>query len=93
MCILDNYKKWVIYQLVALQIMHITFDTLEAVRRLVGKGLTQQQAEEVVAVMKDVQNDLATKKDLEMLELRLVIKLGLMIAAAIAVITTLLRIF
>jgi hypothetical protein len=43
--------------------MHITFDTLEMVRRLEAKGFKREQAEEIVSVVKDVQQELATKSD------------------------------
>ena len=46
--------------------MHITFDTLEMVRRLEAKGFKREQAEEVISVVKDVQSELATKQDIEL---------------------------
>ena len=48
--------------------MHITFDTLEMVRRLESKGFKREQAEEVISVVKDVQSELATKQDIENLQ-------------------------
>lgn len=47
------------------------FDTLEAVKRLEVKGFTRQQAEEVVNVVKDAQNELVTKGDLRYLKLQI----------------------
>lgn len=47
--------------------MHVTFDTLEMVRRLEAKGLKREQAEEIISVVKDVQQDLSTKQDIEAL--------------------------
>ena len=47
--------------------MHITFDTLEMVRRLEAKGFKREQAEEIISVVKDVQQELATKSDIEVL--------------------------
>ena len=47
--------------------MHIVFDTLEMVRRLESRGFKREQAEEIISVVKDVQQDLATKQDIESL--------------------------
>ena len=45
--------------------MHITFDTLAMVQRLESKGFTRQQSEEVINVVRDVHDDLVTKKDFD----------------------------
>ena len=51
----------------------ITFDTHKFIRRLKESGFTEEQAEGVADAFKDAQGeaDLATKRDLKELELRL----------------------
>ena len=56
--------------------MHITFDTLEMVRRLEAKGFKREQAEEIISVVKDVQQGLATKSDIQVLRRDMVIKIS-----------------
>jgi len=73
--------------------MHVTFDTMNAVRRLESKGYTRQQAEEVVEVIKDAQSELFTKKDAEIMKKDLLISLGLMIAAATSILGALIKFF
>jgi len=80
----------------------ITFDTLDATRRLRDAGFDEKQAEAVVRVLSDSQERLVTRehfdfkmetlgKDIQTLERRLTIKLGAFIAAATGVIIAVLR--
>jgi len=63
----------------------ITFDTHAYIKKLKEKGFTETQAESVVDMVNDVRAidlaSLATKSDLEILELRLKIQIGAMIFA------------
>lgn len=70
----------------------ITFDTHKFVKRLTDAGMPLQQAEilaEEPSRLMDAR--LATKDDLERLELRLTLRLGTMMAAAIAVVAALVK--
>jgi hypothetical protein len=69
----------------------VTFDTLEAVAKLRSVGVSQEQAEAFVRTISDAQNELATKIDLRDLEYRLIIKIGLMLAASIGIIAALVK--
>lgn len=66
---------------------------MNAVRRLESKGYTRQQAEEVVEVIKDAQNNLFTKQDAEILEKKIVISVGIMIATAVGILGALIKFF
>jgi hypothetical protein len=52
------------------------FDTLEIVRRLEAKSFKREQAEEIISVVKDVQQELAIKSDIEVLRRDMVIKIS-----------------
>lgn len=70
----------------------ITFDTHRFVKRLVQAGMTEAQAEILAEEQaKLIEERLATKADLERLELRLTLRLGAMMAAAVAIIATLVK--
>ena len=73
----------------------LTFDTLDATRRLRDAGFDEKQAEAVVRVLSESQDKLVTREHfdarLEALELRLTIKLGAFIAAAVGVLIAVLR--
>ncbi len=73
----------------------ITFDTHELVNELESSGLTRQQSEAVVAVLKKAQGELATKSDLhrEILELKVdIVKwVGALMLAQVAVIAALVK--
>ncbi len=69
----------------------VTFDTLELVEKLKKSGINQDQAEAIVRSIAEAQDHLLTKTDLMELEYRLVIKLGGMMMAAIAVVATLVK--
>lgn len=67
----------------------ISFDTHTFVKRLKQKGMPEEQAD-VPAEFQTrlIDEKLATKQDLKELELRLTIRLGRMIAIAIGVVAT-----
>ncbi|MGH8477270.1 MAG: DUF1640 domain-containing protein [Methylococcales bacterium] len=71
----------------------ITFDTHKFIRRLKESGIPENQAEAISEAFRDahLEAELATKTDLRELEYRLVIKLGGMMMAAIAIIATLVK--
>ena len=80
----------------------LTFDTLDATRRLRDAGFDEKQAETVVRVLSDAQVRLVTSEHfdtrmqsldakLEAVELRLTIKLGAFLVVAVGVILTVLR--
>jgi len=74
----------------------VTFDTLEATRRLRDAGFDEKQAEVMVRVLSDAQSQLVTRgyfdSKLESLEMRLILKFGAMLGAAVGVIIAVLRI-
>ena len=63
----------------------ITFDTHLYIKRLRDKGVSEQQAEAIVEIIRDAKEqslqDAATKADLRELELRLKLHIGSMIVA------------
>jgi hypothetical protein len=63
----------------------ITFNTHQFVKKLQAEGLTEKQAEAIVEVVTDARasdkDSFATKHDIELLEQRMTIKVGLMIFA------------
>lgn len=70
----------------------ITFDTDELIQRLIAAKVEPEQARAIVRVIADAQKELATKSDilsleqkLQALEYRMVIKLGSISAASIAI--------
>lgn len=70
----------------------ITFDTHKFVKRLTEAGMPIQQAEILAEEQASLIDErLATKDDLERMELRLTLRLGTMMAAAIAVVATLVK--
>ncbi len=71
----------------------IAFDTLAYAKKLKGAGFTDQQAEIQAEAMAELVNEqLATKRDLKDLEMRLVLRLGSMMVGGIAVVATLVKI-
>ncbi len=71
----------------------ITFDTHKFIRTLKAAGIPENQAEAIAEAFKEahLEAELATKTDLRELEYRLIIKLGAMMMAAIAVVATLVK--
>ena len=68
----------------------IVFNTLEYAKRLEGAGFTRQQAEAQANIMTEIVDEkMATKQDLRELEYRLTIRVGSMLAAAVAVLAAL----
>lgn len=69
----------------------VTFDTLEAVSKLIEVGVSREHADAFIRAIADAQSELATKADLRDLEHRLTIKIGLMLAASIGLIAALVK--
>jgi len=62
-----------------------TFDTLAFAKKLKAAGFTDEQAETLAHAQAELIDErLATKSDLERLELRLTIRMGGMLALAVA---------
>ena len=78
--------------------MAFSFDTLGCAKRLREAGILQEQAEAHAEAARDfVMHELVTKEDLRLAldnqTLRLTVRLGLMLAAAVALLGTLVGIF
>lgn len=70
----------------------LIFDTLRYVKRLKEAGFTEQQAEVQAETLKELlEEQLATKRDLREMENRVILKVGAMMAASVAVITALVK--
>ena len=73
----------------------LNFDTLKFAKRLKAVGMDPALAEEQAAAMAEVLEinlqNLATKSDLQLLEQRMVIKLGALMVVSIGVLTGLLK--
>ncbi|MEO5330346.1 MAG: CCDC90 family protein [Magnetococcus sp. THC-1_WYH] len=70
----------------------IAFDTLAYAKRLKAAGVPESQAEvHAEAMVELIEDRLATKQDLKELELRLVIRLGGMQAATVAIVAALVK--
>jgi hypothetical protein len=68
------------------------FDTLAYAKKLKEAGVPEKQAEiHAEALAEIIDERLTTKQDLKELEYRLIIKLGAMIAASIAIVATLVK--
>ena len=70
--------------------MYILFDTQTAVIDLKAAGFEDSQAQAIVAVIKNAQVELATKRDLADLKKDLIIWLGAIIVVAFGLFTSLL---
>lgn len=72
----------------------LTFDTHQFVKKLEQRGFTSDQAEGINDALKDALTvaEVATKHDLKELEYRLTIKLGMLIAAAIGIVATIVKV-
>lgn len=77
----------------------IVFDTLAYAKKLIAAGFTEQQAEgQAEAIAELIDNNLATKRDIEEikielknLENKIIVKVGGMMAASIAIVTALVK--
>ncbi|MDR2155169.1 MAG: CCDC90 family protein [Burkholderiaceae bacterium] len=71
----------------------VTFDTPKFVRTLEAAGVAGPQAEAIASAVRDSHEtaELATKSDLRELELRMTIKLGTMMAAAVGATVALMK--
>ncbi len=62
------------------------FDTLKAARRLTDAGFDEEKAGAIVAAFaEDINERIATKVDLQQLEQRMTIRMGMMLTAATSV--------
>lgn len=66
----------------------ITFDTLAYVKKLKAAGVPEVQAEALIEI---IDEQLATKRDLKEMEMRLTIRIGAMMTAAIVIVATLVK--
>lgn len=72
----------------------LIFDTFQYVKKLRDAGFTDRQAEVQAETIKELlEEQIATKRDLREMESRIILKVGAMIAASIAVTATLVKIF
>lgn len=81
----------------------ITFDTLSYAKKLISVGVPQEQDEVQAETFSEIiESELATKRDMKELEIsmkcdmkeleqKLIIKLGFLIAASIAIVATLVK--
>jgi hypothetical protein len=70
-----------------------TFDTLAYAKKLQGVGFTAQQAEIQAETLKEIiEDNLATKRDLEDLKKDLTIRMGAMLVTAVGVLSILITI-
>ncbi len=70
----------------------IAFDTLAYANKLMNVGFTREQAEvQAEAIAELINDNLATKRDLQELEYRLLLKIGAMMAASVGIITALVK--
>lgn len=70
--------------------MAVPFDTLQISRTLKDAGFDEQKADAIVSAMRDsMDQTLATKADLQALELRMTIKLGALVLAGMSALTLL----
>ena len=68
------------------------FDTHKAVKALTEAGFSETQAESVVSTVSNaISGDVATKADLKELELRMTLRFGGMIIAAVAILIAAMR--
>ena len=78
--------------------MHpINFDTLKYAKQLQAAGMDHRVAEEQAMALSELMENalqpLATKSDLQLLEQRMVIKLGTLMVACVGAVTALLKLF
>ena len=70
----------------------LSFDTLAYAKKLIDAGFSQQQAEvQAEALAEVIDENIATKRDLKELEMRLTIRLGTLMAASIVIVAALVK--
>ena len=83
---------WGFFRYICIMERAIVFDTLEYSKKLKAAGFTEQQAEIQAEALADMfENQIATKRDLRELEYRLLIRLGAMLAVAIGLVATIVK--
>ena len=71
---------------------HVMFDTLAYAKKLKSAGFTEDKAEiQAEALASIIDEKLATKQDLKELELRMLVRLGAIQAAGIAIVAALVK--
>ncbi|MBS1259593.1 MAG: hypothetical protein MAG551_02666 [Candidatus Scalindua arabica] len=71
---------------------HVMFDTLAYAKKLKSAGFTEDQAEiQAEALASIIDEKFATKQDLKELELRMLVRLGAIQAAGIAIVAALVK--
>lgn len=69
-------------------------DTLKIYERLKNADLNEKAAREIAEVLQEtIESNLATKRDLKELELRLTIKLGAIITGGLAILAAIIKLF
>jgi hypothetical protein len=69
-------------------------DTLKIYERLKNADLNEKAAREIAEVLREtIESNLATKRDLKELELRLTIKLGAIITGGLAILAAIIKLF
>jgi len=73
----------------------VTFNTYEFIKKLEKAGLDEKKAEAITTGILQIHEsaDLVTKSDLREMELRMTIKLGSMLIAAIGVLSVIIKFF
>lgn len=71
----------------------ISFDTHQFIKKLETRGFSTDQAEGINDALKDALQvaEVSTKRDLTELEYRLTIKLGVLMAASVGIVATLVK--
>ncbi len=70
----------------------LVFDTLAYAKKMRSAGFTEAQAEaQAEALAEVIEQQIATKRDLKEMEQRIIIKLGAMIAASMAITISILK--
>ena len=66
------------------------FNTLRYARMLEDVGFSKEQAEKSIEILLEImENKLATKQDIEILKLDLTVRMGVMLASTVAILTAL----
>ena len=66
------------------------FDTLKYAKMLEDVGFSKAQAEKSIEILLEImENKLATKQDIEILKLDLTVRMGVMLASTVAILTAL----
>jgi hypothetical protein len=75
----------------ASRVASFIFDSHNFFKRLIASGFSPEQAETIVETARDAAAQFATKRDLQLLEQRIVIKFGCMLVFAVGAIAALIK--